>query len=129
MIKILLGGILVSILGILFSQGVMRVVETVQAQRAPVQFTSGEVMVVPTDLNFVVVIPPVPDFVTLEPGQTFTFIALCQFGDGTPPVEEIDCSDIVVWSSSDPSVVTIHPDTGVATGVSIGRVAITAGLR
>lgn len=118
-----------AILAILVAFGAFFSIEYVKAQRAPVEFFGGTVQVVPPDLRIVVVIPPAPAFVTLEPGQTHTFIAFCQFGEGTPLPEEVDCSDIMIWSSSDPSIVTIHPDTGVATGVSIGAVDITVTLR
>ena len=58
----------------------------------------------------------------LAPGSTITYLAVGTYSDGTTQF----LGTVPTWSSSDPSVVSITPHGGVATGQSAGSAAITA---
>jgi DNA/RNA endonuclease G (NUC1) len=61
-----------------------------------------------------------PSTWSLKPTQTKTFIATAKDKDGTTVATTIR------WTSSNPEVATIDPSSGVATGVKLGSVTITA---
>ena len=65
-----------------------------------------------------------PDNATIEQGETLQFKAEGKYISGVT----VDITSTVTWSTSDSSVVTIDPTTGMATGVSIGTVSVTAQL-
>lgn len=60
-----------------------------------------------------------PDSATARVGVAVRFAALLQRRDGAEPVA-------AQWSSRDPRVATIDPGTGVAVGLTPGKVAIEA---
>ncbi len=73
----------------------------------------------PNSLVSLAVQPPSPD---VQLGQTTTLTAYGTYQDNTRQL----ITSGVAWSSSDPSVLTVNPTTGVADAVSLGTATVTA---
>lgn len=56
------------------------------------------------------------------PGQTVSFVATGTKGTGTT----VNVTTASTWTSSDPSVASVNPNTGVATAIAAGSTTITA---
>jgi uncharacterized repeat protein (TIGR01451 family) len=63
-----------------------------------------------------------PPTATVTPGTTQQYDATGTYANSAT----VDITDDVTWSSSDPSVATVDPSTGLATAVSGGQTTITA---
>jgi len=73
----------------------------------------------PNSLVSVAVQPPSPD---VQLGQTTTLQAWGTYEDNT----RSQITSGVAWSSSDPTIMSVDPNSGVATGLAIGTATITA---
>lgn len=62
-----------------------------------------------------------PADATITLGRTTTYVLGLTFSDGT-----VSPATNVSYSSADPAIVTIDPDTGVAVGLTVGQTTITA---
>jgi len=71
------------------------------------------------DLVALAIAPRVP---SVEPGQTLQLTATGIYDDG----RQKDLTHKVTWTSSDPAVATIGPDTGLAKGLADGSTTISA---
>jgi len=76
-----------------------------------------------TSTNDVVSITVTPtNPVLTAAGQTVSFVATGTKGNGTT----VNVTTASTWTSSDPSVASINPNTGVATALAAGNTTITA---
>ena len=66
-----------------------------------------------------------PPRVQLAIGEEQQFVAAKLL---TPSGNLVDISASVTWASDDPDILSIDPDTGLATAVSVGVVSVSAHL-
>ena len=83
----------------------------------PADGRSGSAVVGPHDVASITI---TPSTTSLEAGATLALTAT-PYDSGNAAITGLTPA----WSSSDPSVATVHPTTGVVTGVAYGTVTIT----
>ncbi len=89
---------------------------------AVLTWTSNQLLSIAVSPN-----PTPPTITTIGIGGTRPYTAQGTYPAGTIPAETIpDFKNSVTWSSTNPAVATIDPDSGLATGVAAGTIYIVA---
>lgn len=85
---------------------------------------SGTLNVTTSALVELIRLAPSPALTSI--GQSLQFQAIGRFANNS---EQAVDNNLLDWSSTDPTIATVGASTGIATGVAIGNVAITATLK